>query len=32
VFIPGDHFFAGHLNEMRMTVESWLQEQLAPHT
>jgi|SRR5271157_5161189 len=28
VFIPGDHFFAGHLNEMRMTVESWLQEQL----
>ena len=32
VFIPGDHFFEGHLNEMRMTVESWLQEQLAPHT
>jgi len=31
VFIPGDHFFAGHLNEMRMTVESWLQEQLTPH-
>jgi uncharacterized protein len=30
VFIPGDHFFAGHLNEMRMTVESWLQEQLTP--
>jgi alpha/beta superfamily hydrolase len=28
VFIPGDHFFEGHLNEMRMTVESWLQEQL----
>jgi uncharacterized protein len=27
-FIPGDHFFAGHLNEMRMTVESWLHEQL----
>ena len=27
-FIPGDHFFAGHLNEMRMTVESWLQELL----
>jgi hypothetical protein len=23
-FIPGDHFFAGHLVEMRMTVESWL--------
>jgi alpha/beta superfamily hydrolase len=32
VFIPGDHFFAGHLNEMRMTIESWLQEQLAPRT
>ena len=31
VFIPGDHFFEGHLNEMRMTVESWLQEQLTPH-
>ena len=30
VFIPGDHFFAGHLNEMRMTVESWLHEQLKP--
>lgn len=30
VFLPGDHFFAGHLNEMRMTVESWLQELLSP--
>ena len=30
VFIPGDHFFAGHLNEMRMTIESWLHEQLDP--
>ncbi len=30
VFVPGDHFFEGHLNEMRMTVESWLQEQLTP--
>jgi alpha/beta superfamily hydrolase len=29
VFIPGDHFFEGHLNEMRMTVESWLHELLA---
>jgi alpha/beta superfamily hydrolase len=29
VFVPGDHFFAGHLSEMRMTVESWLEEQLA---
>jgi len=28
VFIPGDHFFAGHLNEMRMTAESWLHELL----
>ncbi len=28
VFIPGDHFFAGHLAEMRMTVESWLGEVL----
>jgi uncharacterized protein len=27
VFIPGDHFFAGHLNEMRLTIESWLHEQ-----
>jgi len=26
VFIPGDHFFQGHLNEMRLTIESWLQE------
>lgn len=32
VFIPGDHFFAGHLNEMRMTIESWLHEQLNPQT
>jgi uncharacterized protein len=32
VFIPGDHFFAGHLNEMRMTVESWLHELLDPRT
>jgi hypothetical protein len=29
VFVPGDHFFEGHLNEMRLTVESWLQEFLA---
>jgi len=28
VFIPGDHFFEGHLAEMRMTIESWLHEQL----
>ncbi len=28
VFVPGDHFFEGHLSEMRMTVESWLREQL----
>ena len=28
VFLPGDHFFAGHLNEMRQTIESWLQELL----
>jgi uncharacterized protein len=27
VFVPGDHFFEGHLNEMRMTLESWLHEQ-----
>lgn len=32
VFISGDHFFEGHLNEMRMTVESWLQEQFTPRT
>jgi len=30
VFIHGDHFFEGHLNEMRMTVESWLHELLNP--
>ena len=30
VFIPGDHFFEGHLGEMRMTVESWLHELLDP--
>ncbi len=29
VFVPGDHFFQGHLSEMRMTIESWVQEQLA---
>lgn len=28
VLIPCDHFFEGHLDEMRRTVESWLQEQL----
>lgn len=30
VFIPGDHFFEGHLNEMRLTIESWLHEILDP--
>jgi alpha/beta superfamily hydrolase len=29
VFIPGDHYFAGHLEEMRMTIESWLGELLS---
>jgi alpha/beta superfamily hydrolase len=28
VFVPGDHFFQGHLTEMRLTLESWLQELL----
>lgn len=28
VFVAGDHFFEGHLAEMRMTVESWLGEVL----
>jgi alpha/beta superfamily hydrolase len=28
VFVPGDHFFEGHLSEMRMTLESWLHEVL----
>lgn len=28
VFIPGDHYFAGHLEEMRLTIESWLGEVL----
>jgi uncharacterized protein len=27
VFIPGDHFFEGHLSEMRETMEIWLREQ-----
>ena len=27
VFVPGDHFFAGHLDELRMTIESWVEEQ-----
>ena len=27
VLVPGDHFFEGHLGEMRMTLESWLHEQ-----
>lgn len=26
VFVPGDHYFAGHLDEMRLTIESWLEE------
>jgi hypothetical protein len=30
VFVPGDHYFAGHLDEMRLTIESWLGELLAP--
>ncbi len=28
VFVPGDHFFLGHLGEMRTEVESWLKELL----
>lgn len=28
VFVPGDHFFEGHLGEMRMTIESWVAEVL----
>lgn len=28
VFVPGDHYFAGHLDEMRLTIESWLGELL----
>ncbi len=30
VFVPGDHYFAGHLDEMRLTIESWLAEILLP--
>jgi uncharacterized protein len=26
VFVPGDHFFHGHLSELRTAVESWLRE------
>jgi alpha/beta superfamily hydrolase len=29
VFVPGDHFFEGHLSEMRMTIESWVAELLS---
>jgi uncharacterized protein len=29
VFVPGDHFFEGHLHELRMTIESWVEERLA---
>jgi alpha/beta superfamily hydrolase len=29
VFIPGDHYFAEHLDEMRLTIESWLAEILS---
>ena len=29
VFIPGDHFFEGHLTELRQTIESWVEELLA---
>jgi uncharacterized protein len=28
VFIAGNHFFEGHLDEMRLTIESWLHELL----
>ena len=28
VFVPGDHFFEGHLTELRMTIESWIAELL----
>jgi alpha/beta superfamily hydrolase len=28
VFIPGDHFFEGHLDELRLTIESWVHEVL----
>ncbi len=28
VFLSGDHYFAGHLDEMRLTIESWLAELL----
>ena len=28
VFVPGDHFFEGHVAEMRMTIESWVHELL----
>ena len=27
VFVPGDHFFEGHLAEMRLAMEMWLREQ-----
>ncbi len=29
VFLPGDHYFAGHLEEMRLTIESWMGELLS---
>ena len=32
VFVPGDHFFQGHLNELRAAVETWLRQLLAGRT
>ncbi len=29
IFVPGDHFFQGHLGELRTAVENWLREFLA---
>lgn len=30
VFVPGDHFFAGHLDEMRAAIENWIREVVLP--
>jgi len=30
VLVPGDHFFAGHLDKMRAAIENWIREVVLP--
>ncbi len=32
IFVPGDHFFAGHLDRMRAAIEEWVREVVLPLT